>query len=120
MQEYLATIENEEHRARTREVLEWVQRTFPTLQYATKWNQPIFLDHGTYIIGFSAAKNHFSVSPEIAGMERFSDEIREAGYSQTKNLFRIRWDEPVDYALLERMIAFNIEDKAEWTKFWRA
>lgn len=120
MEEYLLTIQNEEHRARMREVLVWTKDTFPSLQYAVKWNQPVFTDHGTYIIGFSASKKHFSVSPEQAGMEKFKDEIAEAGYSQTENLFRIGWDKPVDYELLRRMIAFNIEDKAEHTKFWRS
>jgi hypothetical protein len=34
-------------------------------------------------------------------------------------LLRIRWDQPVDYTLLEKMIRFNVEDKAEATTFWR-
>ena len=37
----------------------------------------------------------------------------------TKQLIRIRWEQPVDYALLERMIAFNREDKADCATFWR-
>lgn len=79
----------------------------------------MFVDHGTFIVGLSAAKRHLSVSPEIAAMEKFSLAIAQAGYSQTKNLFRIGWEAPVDYGLLSEIIRFNIEDKADYDGFWR-
>ncbi|GAB3801882.1 hypothetical protein GCM10028868_27210 [Virgibacillus kimchii] len=79
----------------------------------------MFTDHITYIIGFSAAKQHLAVAPERVGIERFAGEINEAGYNHTKELIRIKWNNPVDYTLLEKMIAFNIEDKADYTTFWR-
>lgn len=119
MEEYLKKIENVEHRNKIRRILVWIMETFPCLEYAMKWNQPMFLEHGTFIIGFSVAKGHFSVSPEPRAIEEFSSEISTAGYSRTGNLFRIKWNEPVDYGLLERIIKFNISDKAECTSFWR-
>lgn len=79
----------------------------------------MFTDHGTYIIGFSMAKQHLSVAPEEFGMEHFADGIAQAGYSATKGLFRIKWKEPVNYELLGEMIEFNMIDKAECTTFWR-
>jgi len=118
-EEFLAGIENPQHRARTEEVLGWVTQKYPDLAPKIAWNQPVFTDHGTYIIGLSVAKQHLAVSPEKAGIDHFSDEIVQAGYEHTKMLVRIPWDKPVDYALLERMIEFNIADKAETTTFWR-
>lgn len=118
-EEYLSKIRNEAHRSRMKEVLTWVKDTFPALTPKIAWNQPMFTDHGTFIIGFSAAKQHFSVSPEVRGMKAFSDDIAKLGYSQTSNLFRIQWDEPVDFPLLERIIRYNIEDKKDCTTFWR-
>lgn len=118
-EESLAKIEDEAHRSRMREVLAWVKDTFPTLAPKVAWNQPMFTDHGTFIVGFRAAKQHFAVSPEAQGMAVFSGDIAKAGYSQTGNLFRIRWDEPVDFPLLERMIRYNIEDKKDCAAFWR-
>lgn len=118
-EEYLSKIENEVHRSRMREVLTWVKDTFPILAPKIAWNQPMFTDHGTFIIGFSAAKGHFAVSPEAQGIAAFSDDIAKAGYSQTSNLFRIKWDEPVDFPLLERIIRYKIEDKKDRTTFWR-
>lgn len=117
--EYLERIENPENRAKTKDVLQWVADTFPALTPRIAWNQPMFTDHGTYIIGYSVSKKHLAVSPEREGILRFADEIQKSGYAYSKMLFRIPWESKVDYALLERIIAFTIADKANCTTFWR-
>lgn len=117
--EYLAHIDNPEHRERTEKVLTWVTKKFPNLKPKIAWKQPMFTDHGTFIIGFGVAKHHLAVAPERAGIVRFSDEIIQAGYDHTLMLMRIRWDKPVDFSLLERIIEFNILDKADCSTFWR-
>ncbi|AHV97442.1 iron chaperone [Paenibacillus sabinae] len=117
--EYLAQIDNPQQRARTEEVLAWVTKKFPNLAPKIAWNQPMFTDHGTFIIGFSVSKHHLAVAPETAGINHFSDEIVQAGYDHTKQLVRIRWDRPVDFSLLEKIIGFNILDKADCSTFWR-
>jgi len=117
--DYLAKIDNPEHRERMEEVFAWVFNTFPNLEPKIAWNQPMFTDHDTYIIGFSIAKQHMAVAPEIVGINHFSDEIVQAGYDHTKQLLRIKWSSPVDYSLLEKMIEFNITDKADCSTFWR-
>lgn len=115
---YLASIDNPDHRQRTEEILTWVAHTFPTLEPQIKWNTPMFSNHGTFIIGFSTAKQHMSISPEAAGIAHFANDIAQAGYSATKGLFRIRWNEPVHYELLRKMIEFTIQSKAGHTNFW--
>jgi hypothetical protein len=117
--EFLARIDSPQHRARTEEVLNWVIETFPNLTPKIGWNQPMFTDHGTFIIGFSVAKHHLAVAPERVAIDRFAEEIVQAGYDHTKELVRIKWDSPVDYSLLERMIEFNVRDKADCSTFWR-
>ena len=117
--EYLAGIEDPQHRARTEEVLDWVAKIFPQLARRVAWNQPMFTDHGTFIIGFSVSKGHLAATPEMAGIDRFSEEIVKAGYEHSKMLVRFPWDRPVDYGLLKRIIEFNIADKADTTTFWR-
>ncbi|MBK5444453.1 MULTISPECIES: iron chaperone [unclassified Peribacillus] len=117
--EYLASIDNPQHRDRTEEVLVWVTKKFPNLMPKIAWNQPMFTDHGTFIIGFSVAKHHLAVAPERAGIIHFSDEIVQAGHDHTKQLVRIQWDSPVDFSLLEKMIEFNILDKTDCSTFWR-
>lgn len=117
--EYLAQIENEKHRVRTKEVLNWVKTEFSDLEARFAWNQPMFTDHGTFIIGFSIAKLHMAISPERQGMEHFMDDISQAGYEQSKMLFRMKWEEPINYALLHKIILFNRLEKADCKTFWR-
>ncbi|QKE72737.1 iron chaperone [Arthrobacter citreus] len=116
---YLAGIDNPDHRERTTEVLEWIAGKFPNLESQIKWNTPMFSDHGTFIIGLSTSKQHMSVSPEEEGILHFANDISKAGYSATKGLFRIPWKDAVNYELLEKMIEFNIQEKAGLTTFWR-
>ncbi len=117
--EYLARMDTPQHRTRMEEILRWISEKFPHLAPKVAWNQPMFTDHGTYIIGFSAAKHHIAVAPEKAALNRFAQDIAQAGYEHSKELIRIPWEKPVEYALLEKLIAFNIADKAECTTFWR-
>ncbi|QDP41089.1 iron chaperone [Radiobacillus deserti] len=117
--EFVSKINNPEHQSRTNEVLDWVMEQFPNLTPVIKWNQPVFTDHGTYIIGFSVSKQHLAASPEREGIIQFSDAIVQAGYEHSKMLIRFPWDKPVDFSLLEKIIEFNILDKAECSTFWR-
>ncbi|TVT26656.1 iron chaperone [Salinicoccus cyprini] len=118
-QEFLDKIDDREHRGKIAEVLEWVHQKYPELGTAVKWNQPMFTDHGTYIIGFSVSKKHFAIAPETEGINHNKGDIEAAGYDHTENIIRVPWEKPVNYGLLEKLIEFNIEDKADCTTFWR-
>lgn len=117
--DFLSTIKEPLHRKRMGEVFAWVKKKYPKLRPEIKWNQPMFTDHGTFIIGFSAAKNHLSVAPENVTIAHLEDDIVKAGYDYTKGLVRIPWNSPIEYSLLEKMIDFNIWDKSDCTTFWR-
>lgn len=116
---FLAEIDVPFHRERTEEVLTWIEKQYPQLRKEIKWNQPMFTDHGTFIIGFSLAKKHLAVAPESAAITHLEDDIVQAGYDYTRGMIRIPWDDSVDYRLLEKMIAYNIMDKANCSGFWR-
>lgn len=117
--EYLLAIDDADHRERVEEVLNWVMETYPQLAPRVAWNQPMFTDHGTFIIAFSIAKKHMAVAPEKVAIDRFEEDIKAGGHSSTQQLIRMSWDRPVDSALLRQLIEFNIEDKAGHEKFWR-
>lgn len=102
-----------------REILEWICCEFPQLKPKVAWNQPMFTDHDTFIIGLSAAKNHFAVAPEQVTIRKFSQEIIIAGYEHTKMLFRIPWEDEVNKDLLKKIIEYNIEEKKNCKTFWR-
>jgi len=116
---FLDKIENRQNRDRVEEVLSWISEKYPTLQPKIAWNQPMFTDHQTFIIGFSVAKKHMAIAPEKVAIDKFSEEIIQSGYEHSKELIRIQWDKPFDFSLLGRIIEFNMSDKAESTSFWR-
>ncbi|BAP86268.1 hypothetical protein LOOC260_117620 [Paucilactobacillus hokkaidonensis JCM 18461] len=116
---FIEPIENPKQRARVIKVLQWVMDTFPQLKPRLAWNQPMFTDHGTFIIGFSISKKHMAATPEEAGIAHFTKEIEAAGIDHTKGIIRMPWNQPINYEILQKMIAFNIQDKAQLDKFWR-
>ncbi|WP_062106059.1 iron chaperone [Bacillus niameyensis] len=117
--DFLAGIDNPSHREKTEEVFNWIRSKYPQLKPELKWNQPMFTDHGTFIIGFSLSKKHLAVAPERVTIAHIEDDLEKAGYDYTKELIRIPWKSPIEYTLLEKMIEFNIFDKANCTTFWR-
>lgn len=118
-EEYLNTIDNEDQRIILEDLLQWIHTKYPDLVSVVKWNQPMFTHHDTYIIGFSVSKKHFAVSPEGKTISLFSKELEENDYDYTKNIIRINWSQIINHDLLAKMIEFNIEDKADYQKFWR-
>jgi len=118
LQDFLDKIPDEDHQERLKHVIDWVSETFPDLALEIKWNQPMFTHNGTFIISFSASSQHFSVAPERQVLEEFRDKLTEAGYSHSKALFRIRWNQDVNYALLQEIIERSIEFKKGSKTFW--
>ncbi|GGG15772.1 intracellular iron chaperone frataxin [Lysinibacillus alkalisoli] len=113
-------IDEQDQRERLITVLQWVHDNFPSLTPVVKWNQAMFTQQETFIIGFSMAKKHMAVAPEAVAITHFSDAIIEAGYDHTKQLIRIPFTMPVDYVLLQKIIAWNCSEKQQCTTFWRA
>ncbi|MGM0175368.1 iron chaperone [Enterococcus sp. DIV0800] len=118
-EDYLISIENVVHRDKLGNLLQEIIDKFPELETRIGWSTPMFTHHGTFIIGFSAAKKFFSVSPEVYCLNKFLKDVEKSEYSHTDNIFRIDWEQPINFALLEKMISFNITDKKDYEKFWR-
>lgn len=81
--DYLAQAKAPQRRVRMAEVLEWAERTFSGLELRVAWNQPVFTDHWTFIVGISVsarASGRFSG----AGLEGFFREIARGGYAGAK------------------------------------
>ena len=49
--------------------------------------------------------------PEAACLKHFKQRVADAGYTQTDNLLRIKWDQEIDYPLIEEMITLNMKEK---------
>ena len=119
LDEFLATIPDDDNRERMVDVVVWVGLTYPELELRIAWNQPMFTHHGTYIIGFSAASKHMAMAPERATMIRFEPVMRERGTDFGKMFARQPWDKPFDYELLDAFIQHQLEEKRDITSFWR-
>ncbi|MBO0475321.1 DUF1801 domain-containing protein [Enterococcus ureasiticus] len=117
--EFFASISEPEHLKRVKELFDWTMKTYPQFSVVIKWNQPMFTDHGTFIIAYSTSKKHLSIAPETIAITAFSDEIEKSGYQHTDNIIKITWDQPIDYALLKKIIDYNVQEKIDYTKFWR-
>ena len=119
LDEFLATIPNEDNRVRMLEVLDWVAQHYPELELRITWNQPMLTHHGTYIIGFSATSKHMAMEPERATMIHFDQIMRERGTDFGKTFARQPWDKPFDYELLDAFIQHQLTEKQDVTTFWR-
>lgn len=119
LDECLATIPDDDNRARMVDVLNWVAKRYPELKLRIAWNQPMFTHHGTYIIGFSASSKHMAMAPERATMIRFEPVMRERGTDFGTMLARQPWDKPFDYELLDAFIQHQLTKKQDITSFWR-
>ena len=117
--EFLDQLDNQEHRMVLEKVLDWVSETYPQLGGKIAWKQPKFTDHGTFIIGFSVAKNNFAFTPESVTISKFETQIEKTGYTHTPNIVRVPFDAKIDYELIGKMIEFNIEDKKDYSNFFR-
>lgn len=119
LQEFLNKVKSPVLKDKLATIFAQIQQEFPSLTTEIKWNQPMFIMDGTFIIGFSAAKAHISIAPETVTMETFAQDIEKAGYEATSNLFKIREDQGVNWDLLRTIIAFNTAEKKGYDKFWR-
>lgn len=119
LESFFEEIVDDKKREKLKGILDWILKTFPTVKMEYKWNQPMITDHGTYICGFSYATGHITVGLENYVMNKFVSAIEEAGYSHGKMIFRIKWDEEVNFDLLKSIILFVIEDKSDVKSFWR-
>lgn len=117
--EVLNKIENHSNRKRVENMISWIFKNYPKLEPKIGWNQPMFTDHGTYIIGFSFAKKHMSIGPEKAALRKFKDRALELGYELSKETIKVPWGKDLDLEFLGDIIQFNIDDKAECKTFWR-
>lgn len=86
---FLSNFKNPILKFKLEPIFEQIQKEIPNLTVELKWNQPMFIMNGTFIIGFSVAKNHISIAPEAVTMAIFTNDIKAANYEATNNLFKI-------------------------------
>ena len=116
--EYLDQIEDVDKKEKMNQILSWISLNYPNLETKIAWKQPMFIDHGTFIIGFSYAKEHISIAPEVKAIEAFNEKAKDQGYQTTQQLIKIKWKQPINFQLLKEIIDFNIDLKKDIHTFW--
>ena len=86
---FLSNFKNPILKFKLEPIFEQIQKEIPNLTVELKWNQPMFIMNGTFIIVFSVAKNHISIAPEAVTMDIFTNDLKAANYEATNNLFKI-------------------------------
>ncbi|USS92943.1 DUF1801 domain-containing protein [Fructilactobacillus ixorae] len=116
---YLKHISNPAHRTSFQAVLQWITTNFPQLDLVIKYNQPMFLAHGTYIIGLSAATQHYSIGLEGQAItRRFLPLAKQLGLQYGHKTIRVPYDHPLPTELLRAIITHQLEQKRDVTTFW--
>ena len=118
VEEYLGSIADERHRTKFKELLDWVHATWPQLVCEVKWNQPMFMDHGTFIIGLTALTNHVTVGSEPRAFEHAMPLIEQQHLKRGKKTFQIPYERSDAWKVLEQIIEFTIADKRDVQTFW--
>lgn len=113
---YVSRIKDHQYRKDFLTILDWVLEHNPDIKPEVKWNQPMFTHHGTFITGFSLASHHCSMAPEVLSL--VLDLVKEAGYTHGAKLFRIPFDRPVRYDVIQAVIDMQMERKRLITTFW--
>lgn len=116
--EYLASISKPENAQQLSALLDSIKTQYPQLALRIAWNQPMFTDHDTFIIGFSAASKDIAVSVEAPIFEKYLTQIKALGYRATKRQFHVTWGTEIDATLLHHLIDEAIAYKQGMTTFW--
>ncbi|MFH5882243.1 iron chaperone [Liberiplasma polymorphum] len=119
LNDYLETVENPKIRETLSNIFNWIGLHYPQLEPAIKWNQPMYMHHGTFIIGFSKAKKHLNMAPEEPAITKFEVQLKKLEYHRTKMLIQVKDHQEFSFDLLKSIIDFVIEDKKDITSFWR-
>lgn len=117
--DFLLDIVDPDNQQKMAALTTYVNEQFPNLVPVIKWNQLMYTDHDTFILGISLAKAHFALAPEAITINLKASDIKAAGYAYTDNIIKIKWNQDINYDLIYEIISFNIVDKQDATTFFR-
>lgn len=114
--DYIAAAPPEAH-AHLRRLRALLRRVAPEAREAIKWGTPFFVEP-RFLFAFSAHKAHLGFAPSAAALEAFRKEL--AGHQTTKELLKVRYDEPLPEDLIRRIAEHRLrvvkarEDDSFW------
>lgn len=102
-----------EHRERLHLVREAIARAIAQPEERIRYGMPAIMLGGRYALHFAAWKKHLGLYP-IARATGIDDELEAEIEPHRSGVDSVifRWDEPIDYALIERVAAFVVRLRA--------
>ncbi|MSS44946.1 hypothetical protein FYJ43_02535 [Cutibacterium sp. WCA-380-WT-3A] len=115
---WLMAIPSDSNRQRVSTLLNEALRTHPSLVLVWKWNMPMLTDHGSFIASWSASAKHLALAFEAATLDTFTERIVDAGYTRSKKMWQVKWDQPAPWPLISDMLDHAIDAKKDCATFW--
>ncbi len=85
----------------------------PDATEAISYQMPTFKLNGN-LVHFAAFKSHIGFYPVPSGIEKFKKEL--AKYPQGKGSVQFPLDQPIPYALIEKIVKFRVKENLEKAK----
>ena len=97
---------SEEIQPKLQDLRKIISTAAPEMTEKISWRMPAF-SLGKNVIQFAAFKKHIGIYPGPAVIEEFAERLK--GYKTSKGAIQIPNDMPLDRALIEDIVAFNIK-----------
>jgi len=108
--EYVAALP-EPQRSTVAAILRTIAELYPESTVKLAWNVPQVQIGGKYVFGVASYKQHIALAPwSEAAMAACADQLSE--FTQTRALFRVPVDWPINRNLLRELIAVRLSELA--------
>lgn len=90
------------------------------IDYHYAWNHPMIISkkNKNFIMAINTAKEHFTIAIEKEVLHHFKEEIEYNDYKLLQKGFKIKYNQPINYELIQKIIYFTIELKKDHKNFW--
>lgn len=87
-----------------------VQKAAPNAIELISYGMPGYKTHGKPLVYFAGYKNHIGLYATPSGHAAFQKELSK--YKQGKGSVQFPLDQPIPYDLIQRIVAFRVEENA--------
>jgi uncharacterized protein YdhG (YjbR/CyaY superfamily) len=84
-----------------------IRKAAPEAEEAIKYQMPTFVLHEN-LVHFAAFQKHIGFYPAPSAIAHFKDEL--TSYRSAKGSVQFPLDQPIPVALIERMVAFRVDE----------
>ncbi|WP_304067405.1 iron chaperone [Pedobacter glucosidilyticus] len=91
-----------------KQIRELIKKLAPDAVESISYGMPAYKLHKKPLVYFAAFKNHIGFYATPSGHTAFADEL--AAYKQGKGSVQFPLNQPIPYALIEKIVAFRVEE----------